>query len=87
MMLCLLHHVTERFFLKQRRYLAEKPSAGLVFLLAVSQQINQPFQFQRRPVIADFHILQRHIYNENDLLSEMIKGNHFIKQHHIHIFK
>ena len=86
-MLRLLHHTAVTFPVKQRRHLSHQMSAGFLFLLPVSQQIRHLSQFPHRPVVPGFRFVQRNIYDQDDLLPEVVKGNDLVKKHQIRVLK
>lgn len=51
------------------------------------EKVCQPVQFQHRFVVADFRIGKLHVDHENHLLPQMVKGDHLVKQHQVHILK
>ena len=87
MALCLLNHAAELLFVKQRRNIAKQFAARFILFFAVAEKLCELTEFHNRFVITGFRLIQRHIYDENNFLPEMIKCDHFIKEHQINILK
>ena len=87
MFLGLLHHGAEPFPVKQRRCLPQQTPAGLRLSLACLQKIFKLPQFQHRFVVSDLHVLQGHVDNQDDFLTEIVKGNDFVKEHQIRVLE
>ena len=87
MVLCLFDHAAELLFVKQRRNISKQLAARFIFLFAVAEKLCELTKFHNGLVVAGFRFNQRHIYNENDFLSEMIECDNFIKEHQINILK
>ena len=87
MVLCFFHHTAELFFIEQGRDLAKQLAAGFVFLFAVTKKLHKLIELNNCFVVAGFRFIQRHIYNEDDFLSEMIECDNFIKEHQVNILK
>ena len=61
--------------------------AGLRLSLACLQKIFKLPQFQHRFVVSDLHVLQGHVGNQDDSLTEIVKGNDFVKEHQIRVLE
>ena len=85
MALCLLNHAAELLFVKQRRNIAKQFAARFILFFAVAEKLCELTEFHNRFVITGFQLIQRHIYDENNFLPEMIKCDYFIKEHQINI--
>ena len=86
-MLCLFNHAAELLPVEQRRDLSKQLSAVFNFLFAVPEELCKLFKLHNRFVIAGLHIVKRHIYHEDDLLSEIVKGNDPVKEHKVDVLK
>ena len=86
-MLCLLHHVTVAFPVKQGRKVSQQMPGRFLLGDAGLLQRRHALQFHHCLVVPGFRILQRHIGNEDDLLPEVVKGDYLIEQHQIHVLE
>ena len=83
----LFHHIAKLHFVKQRCYFTEQPAAGILLLFSVFKKLCKLFQFHNRFVVSDLHIVQRHIDDENNFLSQVVKSNNLVKKHQVHILE
>ena len=86
-MLRLLDHAAVLGFLEEGRHLAQQPSRHILFLLAAPNQLLQMPQPKLCPPIAGFSLRQLHIFDEDDLLLQVIEGDDLVKEHEIHILE
>lgn len=84
-MLCFFYHRAELFFCEQRLHLAAELPAFFFLLGTVTEQIGKLPEFHHRFVVSDFRIAERHIDNENDFLSDMIKCDDLVKKYQVNI--
>ena len=87
MVLCLLHHTAVAVPVEQGGKVPQQPARLLLPGGALLQQRRHVFQLHHCLIVAGFRILQRHIGNEDNLLPQMVKGDHLIKQHQVHILE
>ena len=80
-----LHHVAELIPVKQRLHRPRHAPAGLHLLLALRQQLSELPELQHRAAVASVGVVQRHVHDQHDLLPEVVKGDHLVKQHQVHI--
>ena len=87
--LCLLHHPAVSRLVKKRLWFVQQSSGGFLLLGSGLQKLCQTVQPEDGFVIVRFQRvrLQRHIHDEHDLLPQVIKGNHLIEQHQVHILE
>ena len=86
-MLCLFNHITILFLIKKRSYLTKKLSTRFLLFLPIVQKIRKLLQLHNSLIVTNFHILQRHINNQNQLLPDIVECDHLVKQHQINILK
>ena len=87
MVLCVFHHFAVFLFLEKRSYRCSAVSRDIFLWLTVLDQICHTAKLQRSSVIFCFQMLQINVDHQDDLLSEVVKGDHLVKQHQIHILK
>ena len=83
------HHPAVGRFIKERPCFAQKPACWFLLRCSGLQQLCQLVQPQDGFVIVRFQRirLQRHIHDQHDLLPQVVKGDHLIEQHQIHILE
>ena len=82
-----LHHGAVCSLIEEGCYLPQQPPAGLTLLRAVPEQVLKTLQFPDRFVVAGFRVTQVHVNYQNDLLPEVVKGDHFVEEHQINVPK
>ena len=87
MVLCFFHHCAELLLIKQGCDLTCQPSGGFTLLSAVFQKIAELGKLHDCLVVADLYVIKRHIDDEDDLLFQMIEGDHLVEQHQINVLE
>ena len=86
-MLCFLDHAAILLLIKQCPEFRSTSSRYFIRHLAALDQLLHGRKFQFCPVILGLQILTSDIYDQDDLLTEMVKCDDLVKQHQIHILK
>ena len=87
--LCLFHHCAVGIFVKQGLCFAQQPARRFLLRGAGLQQLCQLVQPQDGFVVVRFQCvrLQRHIYDQHDLLPQVVEGNDLVEQHQVHVLE
>ena len=85
--LALFHHGTVGGLVEEGGDLPQQPSAGLVLLFAVLQQVRQVLQVPDRPVVARLGLGQVHVDHQDDLLPEVVEGDDLVEEHQVYVLE
>ena len=86
-MLCLLHHLTVLLFRERRLKFTFKFQRLIGCRISIPNQIGESLKFQFCLVILFFHRICLHVDDQDHFLTEIVKGDHLIKQHQIDILE
>ena len=79
------HHPAELLFFKQGLHLPKKMASRLTLLFSGLKQLRKLTKLHDRPVVGRLPLIQLHVCNQDDLLPEIVKSDHLIKKHQIHV--
>ena len=82
-----LDHPAAGLPVEQRRDLAQQAAGLLLLLLPGAEQLAELFELEHGFVVAGFRVLKRHIDDQNDLLTEVVKRDHLVKKHEIDVLE
>ena len=87
MVLGALYHGAVALFVKQWRNLSGQVARLVLAGHSGPDELLQMFQLQHRLVIVLLQVCELHVDNQDNFLLEVVKGNHLVKEHQVHVLK
>ena len=87
MSLSLFHHIAVLLLAEKCCDLACEPSCGLLYALAVSEEVSHMLKLQLSLVVACLSLFQSHVGDEDKLLTEIVEGDDLVKEHEVNVLE
>ncbi len=81
------HHLTVAVFVEEGAYIAKESAARFLLLLSVLQEVRQLLQLEFGLVVPGVRVLEGHVADEDDLLSEVVEGDDLVEEHEVHVLE